>query len=152
MNSGQNANHQNALVVNDINTRRFSFRTLKSVATVRPEKTNILVKNTHLQSTMLNIRNNTSPKAAMETESIHISPISGNLSNINVFEDTARNSSFMPKNTIYNETTLQEEDTTIIGGTPASLHEDPVSLTMDRYGICFNFINRAEEKSQFYTN
>ena len=67
--------------------------------------------------------NNTSPKAAMETESIHISPISGNLSNINVFEDTAQNSLFMSKNSIYNETTLQEDDTTIIGGTPALLHD-----------------------------
>ena len=96
------------------------------------KKTNNHEKNTHLQSTVLNTSNNTSPKAAMETESIHISPISGNLSNINVFEDTAQNSSFMSKNSIYNETTLQEDDTTIIGGTPALLHDEPVSPTMDR--------------------
>ena len=130
-NPGQNADHQNALVVNDTNTRRFSFRTPR-VATSRPEKTNNHEKNTHLQSTVLDTSNNTSPKAAMETESIHISPISGNLSNINVFEDTAQNSSFMSKNSIYNETTLQEDDTTIIGGTPALLHDEPVSPTMDR--------------------
>ena len=37
-NPGQNANHQKALVVNDTNTRRFSFRTPGSVATLRPEK------------------------------------------------------------------------------------------------------------------
>ena len=36
------------------------------------------------------------------------------------------------KNPIYNETTLQEDDTTIIGGTLAPLHEEPVSPTMDR--------------------
>ena len=66
----------------------------------------------------------------METESIHISPISGNLSNINVFEDKIPRS--CKKNSIYNETTLQEVDTTIIGGTPALLHDEPVSPTMDR--------------------
>ena len=81
---------------------------------------------------MLGIRNVTSPNAAMETESIYISRISGNLSYINVFEDTAQNSPFISKNPIYNETTLQEDDTTIIGGTPAPLHEEPVSTTMDR--------------------
>ena len=84
-NPGQNADHQNALVVNDTNTRRFSFRT-RRVATSRPEKTNNLEKNTHLQTTVLDTSNNTSPKAAMETESIQISPISGNLSNINVLK------------------------------------------------------------------
>ena len=115
----QSADDQNALVVNNTKTRRFSFRMPRSVVTLRPEKTDILEKNTELQSTMLGIRNNTSPKAAMETESIYISPISGNLSNINVFEDTAQNSSFMSKNSIYNKTTLQEDDTTIIGETLA---------------------------------
>ena len=120
-------------MVNETNTKRFNFRTPRSVATPRQEKTitRTLEKNTHSQSTMLGIRNDTSPKAAMETESIHISPISGNLSNINVFEDTAQNSLFMSKNHIYNETTLQEDDTTIIVGTPASLHEELVSQTMD---------------------
>ena len=63
-NPGQNANHQNALVVNNTNTRRFSFRTPGSVATLRPEKTYILEKNTQLQTTTFDIRNNTSPKAA----------------------------------------------------------------------------------------
>ena len=76
---GQNAVHQNAFVVNDTNTRRFNLRTQRSVAKPRPEKLTFLKKNTHLQSTMLHIRNSTPPKAAMGTESIHISPICGNL-------------------------------------------------------------------------
>ena len=128
-NPGQNVDHQSALMVNQTNSRKFNFRTPRSVATPRQEKT---ITQTPSHSTMLGIRNDTSPNAAMETESIYISPISGNLSNINVFEDTAQNSLFISKNPIYNETTLQEDDTTIIGGTPAPLHEEPVSPTMDR--------------------
>ena len=128
-NPGQNVDHQSALMVKETNSRKFNFRTPRSVATPRQEKT---ITQTPSQSTMLGIRNDTSPNAAMETESIYISPISGNLSNINVFEDTAQNSLFISNNPIYNETTLQEDDTTIIGGTPAPLHEEPVSPTMDR--------------------
>ena len=128
-NPGQNVDHQSALMVNETNPRKFNFRTPRSVATPRQEKT---ITQTPTQSTMLGIRNDTSPNAAMETESIYISTISGNLSNINVFEDTAQNSLFISNNPIYNETTLQEDDTTIIGGTPAPLHEEPVSPTMDR--------------------
>ena len=98
-NPGQNVDHQSALMVNETNSRKFNFRTPRSVATPRQEKTitQTLEKNTHSQSTILGIRNDTSPNAAMETESIYISPISGNLSNINVFEDTAQNSLFMSK-------------------------------------------------------
>ena len=43
-NPGQNADHQNALVVNDTNTRRFSFRTPR---VAKPEKLTIL-KRTHI--------------------------------------------------------------------------------------------------------
>ena len=46
-NPGQNADHQNALVVNDTNTRRFSFRTPR-VATSRPEKKLTILKRAHI--------------------------------------------------------------------------------------------------------
>ena len=61
-NPGQNVDQQSALMVNKTNSRKFNFRTPRSVATPRQEQTitQTLEKNTHSQSTMLGIRNDTS--------------------------------------------------------------------------------------------
>ena len=68
----------------------------------------------------------------METESLHISPIQGNLSNLNVFKISVSNITRVQTDSVYDQTTLRDGEQTVIGGTQASYQEEPVSPTMNR--------------------
>lgn len=83
----------------------------------------------------------------METESQYISPIQGNLSNLNVFENSLTNIARVQTDTVYDQTTLQDGEQTVIRGTQASYQEKPVSPSMNRQDKCFNHVNRAVDNS-----
>ena len=109
--------------------RKFNFRAPRNFAAPQPE-----VEGTppNFQSTMLDNRPQITSQDAMETESLHISPIQGNLTNLNVFENSMSNITRVQSDSVYDQTTLQDGEQTVIGGTQASYQEEPVSPTMNR--------------------
>ena len=89
---------------NGINqSRKFNFRAPRNIATPQPE-----VEGTppNFQSTMLDNRPQITSQDAMETESLHISPIQGNLTNLNVFENSMSNITRVQSDSVYDQTTL----------------------------------------------
>ena len=82
---------------------KFNFRAPRNIAAPQPE-----VEGTppNFRSTMLDSRSQITSQDAMETESLHISPIQGNLSNLNVFENSMTNITRVQTDSVYDQTIL----------------------------------------------
>ena len=92
---------------------------------------------------MLDSRPQVTSQDAIETESLHISPIQGNISNLNVFENSMTNITRVQTDSVYDQTTLQDGEQTVIGGTQESYQEEPVYTNDDPEVFLTYFTTRS---------